>query len=159
MDLKNNGAKLWALINSTSRKNNNKTQLMEKIKLDNIEITKAEAIASEFGKYYSNIGILMKNKVKPSQNTITDYVNKIPSNKRTLYMFPTTPGEVGKLIKKLKNKPSSGHDQISNIITLRKVQKILLHALRSENLFSNLKSYIWPPYWISFEKTRFSLVI
>ena len=116
IDLKNNGAKLWALINSTIRKSNNKTQLIERIKLDNIEVTKSEMIANEFGKYYSNIGLLMKNKVKPSDNSIIDYINKIPSNKRTLYLFPTTPTEVGKLIMKLKNKPSSGHDQISNIM-------------------------------------------
>ena len=40
------------------------------------------------------------------------------------------------------------------VYTLRKVQKILPLALRSENLFSNLKSYFRPPYWISFEKTH-----
>ena len=44
---------------------------------------------------------------------------------------------------------------ISHLTTLRKVQKILPLALRSENLFSNLKSYFRPPYWISFEKTRY----
>ena len=46
-----------------------------------------------------------------------------------------------------------GHSKCT-FFTLRKVQKILPLVLRSENLFSNLKSYFHPPYWISFEKTR-----
>ena len=38
---------------------------------------------------------------------------------------------------------------ISNKSTLRKVQKILPYALRSENLDAVLKSYFQPPFWIS----------
>ena len=37
------------------------------------------------------------------------------------------------------------------IHTLRKVQKILPFALRSENLYAVLKSYFQLPYWISNE--------
>ena len=114
IDLKNNGAKLWALINSTIGKSSNKNHLIEKIKIDNIELTKSEMIANEFGKYYSNIGSLMTNRVRPSDHSISHYINKIPKNQQTLYMFPTTPIEIEKLIMKLENKPSSGHDQISN---------------------------------------------
>ena len=128
IDLKNNGAKLWALINSTIGKNNNKMHIIEKIKVDNIEVTKSEMIANEFGKYYSNIGRVMTDKVKPSNQTISYYIDKISRNQQSLYMTPTTPKEIEKLIMKLDNKSSSGHDHISNIM-LKWLCPSILHPL------------------------------
>ena len=69
---------------------------------------------NEFAKYYSTIGTKLKNRVSPSEITINNYINKIKNNMKTLYLSPTTPVELEKLIMNLKNKTSTGFDEISN---------------------------------------------
>ena len=115
-DLKHNGAKLWRLISNTINKTNNKKQIIEKLQVENIEITRSEEIARAMGNYYSTIGLKLFNKVPDSSKSIESYINKIKNNTNSLYLTPTTTTEIEKLIAKLKNKPSSGHDQISNVM-------------------------------------------
>ena len=115
-DLKHNGAKLWRLISNTINKTNNKKQIIEKLQVDSIEITRSDEIARAMGNYYSTIGLKLYNKVPDSTKPIESYINKINQNEKSLYLTPTTTAEIEKLIMKLKNKPSSGHDQISNVM-------------------------------------------
>ena len=114
MELKGNGAKLWNLINNTVKKSTNKKQIIDKLKVGNIELTKAEEIANEFAKYYSTIGSKLMNKVKSSKIPVDKYINKIESNRKTLYLRPTTTMELEKIIMSLRNKTSTGFDEISN---------------------------------------------
>ena len=116
IELKNNGAKLWSLINNTVKRTTNKKQLIDKLKVENTELLRSEDIANEFGRYYSNIGRVLKEKVNPSKQSINDYINKIECNKKTLYLKPTSSVEIEKLIMNLKNKTSTGFDEISNIM-------------------------------------------
>ena len=115
-DLKHNGAKLWRLISNTINKTNNKKQIIEKLQINSIEITRSDEIARAMGNYYSTIGLKLYNKVPDSTKPIESYINKINQNEKSCYLTPTTTAEVETLIMKLKNKPSSGHDQISNVM-------------------------------------------
>ena len=115
-DLKHNGAKLWRLISNTINKTNNKKQIIEKLQISSIEITRSDEIARAMGNYYSTIRLKLYNKVPDSTKPIESYINKINQNEKSCYLTPTTTAEVETLIMKLKNKPSSGHDQISNVM-------------------------------------------
>ena len=116
IELKGNGAKLWNLINNTVKKTTNKKQVIDKLKVENIELLKSEEIANEFAKYYSTIGTKLMNRVNPLEISINSYINKIKNNKKTLYLRPTTSVELEKIIMNLKNKTSTGFDEISNIM-------------------------------------------
>ena len=115
-ELKYNGAKLWSLITSTINKTQNKKEIIERLQIGSIEVTRSEEIANVMGNYYSTIGLNLYNKVPPSTKNIDYYVNKINQSDKSLYFSPTSIAEVEKFIMKLKNKPSSGHDQISNVM-------------------------------------------
>ena len=86
------------------------------MQVDNIEVTRSDEIARAMGDYYSTIGLKLYNKVPNSTKPIESYINKINQNEKSLYLTPTTAAEIEKLIMKLKNKLSSGHDQISNVM-------------------------------------------
>ena len=81
-----------------------------------MEIIRSAEIAYEMGKYCSTIGTKLLQKVPPSAHPVDYYVNKINQNKKSLYLSPTNPIEIGKIINNLKNKPSCGHDQMSNVL-------------------------------------------
>ena len=67
-------------------------------------------------------------KIPNSKNNISYYINKIPRNKQSLYLQPTSKEEVTRLINNLKNKGSSGYDNISNIL-LKRLQSSITEAL------------------------------
>ena len=115
-EYRNNTSKLWKIINIIAGKTNDKSSLIEKIKTDNIMNYNPTVIANSLGKYFSEVGANFANKIPASNKSITDYLNNIPFNEKSLFMQPTTESEVLKLIGSLPNKSSSGFDEISNII-------------------------------------------
>ena len=48
--------KLWKIINNVASHNNDKTSIIDCIKVDQMNITKSDLIAKEFGKFFSSIG-------------------------------------------------------------------------------------------------------
>ena len=78
-------------------------------------------IAEKFGKYFSQIGKEFANKIDQPLKDTKEYLNKISYNSESLFLHPTSSIEISKLIDKLPNKTSSGHDEISNII-LKKIK-------------------------------------
>ena len=52
----------------------------------------------------------------PVDKNINEYLCSIRSNEKTLFLHPTTPCELLKVMKKLPMKRSSGHDGINNIV-------------------------------------------
>ena len=114
VEFKRNSKKLWDMINRISHNERDKTNLIECLKIENIMDYNAKNIASEFGKYFSSIGKTLANQIPTSNHNINTYINNIIPNPNTIYIQPTTKQEVERLIDGLKNKNSSGYDDITN---------------------------------------------
>ena len=105
--------KTWGVINSLIGKTNDKSSISETFKINNAPINDPELIANEFCKLFTNIGKKYANDIPTSQFSFDHYMG----NKSILNMFlsPTDPYEVAKLIDSLKRKNSSGHDGLTSI--------------------------------------------
>ena len=113
---RNNTSKLWKIINTISGRSNDKSCLIEKIKINNIMNFNPLLIANNLGKYFSEVGSTFAEKIPPPNKEIKEYLKMIPVNEKSLFMRPTSEKEIVKLIGALPNKSSSGFDEISNII-------------------------------------------
>ena len=113
-EIRNNGPKLWKLINKITNKTRNKQSIIEKIKVDGILIERPKEISNALAEYFASIGNNLSNKLQPSKHSLRYYINKIPSCPSTMFASPTTPTEISNLLNSLVNKHSSGYDNISN---------------------------------------------
>ena len=106
--------KLWQIINQVTRKANNKTEIIDIIKVDNIEYSNPNKIANLFGSYFSTIGSKLAGKINRPDKTAKEYLSKIKRCKNTMYCSPKTEKDIAKIIDSLPNKNSSGIDSYSN---------------------------------------------
>ena len=107
---------MWKIINSITGKTNNKYDIVDYLKVNNVEIHKRDEIATEFAKHFSNVGACFANKIPTPKRTSTDYLSNIPSSNVSLFLAPTTPTEILNLIPEIPNKKSAGYDKINNIL-------------------------------------------
>ena len=114
-----NLSKLWKVINKITHKMNDKSSAIEYLKINNIDHYETRIICEEFAKHFSTVGKNYASKIKRPQNSFHYYLNQIPNNLKSMFMTPTTKVEIGKLIDKLPNKTSRGHDDISNVLLKR----------------------------------------
>ena len=108
--------KLWHMINSCIGKTNDKSTIIDHLRVENIDITNSKKIANEFSRYFSTVGDHYANKIKDPNKNIESYLKVIPRNTKSIFLNPTTREEIRSLITKLPNKKSSGFDNIGNII-------------------------------------------
>ena len=142
VNFRSNTKKLWQMINRICAKTNDKTNCIDCLKVGNIEINDPVGIPNEFANYFANIGDKYSKKLKASKKSISEYVNKIQSEKKNLFMSLCTPIELDKIIKNLPNKSSSGYDQISNVL-LKKISDPILIVL-SELFNESLSLGVFP---------------
>ena len=114
IDFKNNTTKLWRMINRIISKENDKTNCVEYLKIENILYYDTKIITEEFGKFFSSVGKNLAHRIKPSKTNIEDYIERIPLNDKSLFMTPTHEEEIEKIIDSLANKTSSGYDSLDN---------------------------------------------
>ena len=139
---KSNSKKLWQLINRITNKKNDKSCLIECLKINNIENEDPSAICNEFGKYFSSVGSSYASKIPKSRNSIIHYLNNINRNPQSVFLSPCTESEILKLIEKLPNKQSSGYDGVSNAL-IKELKNELIKPLTY--IFNNsLESGIFP---------------
>ena len=118
-------SKLWKLINKLSNKENDKTNLIEYLKIDNVEIYNGKIISEELAKHFANVGKTYAEKIPSSLRSINHYLSQIPRNPKSMFMDPTSSTEIRKLIMQLPNKDSSGNDNLSNRLLKQMVDPIL----------------------------------
>ena len=128
MKFNNDTKRLWKVINSITQSHNDKTSIIDYIKVGNITITDPKQITDEFGNYFSTIGQQIAMKSGNSKKKIEDYLNKIERQTASVFLTPCTEFEINKIINEMPNKASSGHDDISNIL-LKKVRTVILTPL------------------------------
>ena len=122
----NNAKKLWALINDTIWKVKHKGSIIPCIKIDGKLNYTPKDIANGFGRFYSSLGSSLAQQIVPGTTTVKDYINQIPRQRDSMVMRKTMPMELDAVIKKLPNKASHGHDDVSNV---------MLKALRTSIVF------------------------
>ena len=113
---KQNSKKLWGIINEVCGKCNDKSMSLNYISVDGVELYSSNKITAEFAEFFPNIGARYSKKVAPSNLGIVNYLNKIPRNSKSIFLTPCTPQEIRTIVSSLKNKHSSGHDGITNIL-------------------------------------------
>ena len=116
------------VINNITSKINNKSSVIDHIKIDNVRCYNSQLIANEFGKFFSSIGKTYADKIAKSRFPSSYYLDKISRQPKTIYLTPTSQIELERLISKLPNKSSCGYDNINNIL-LKKLSKELLTPL------------------------------
>ena len=119
-----NSKKLWGLINEIAGKTNDKTSLIEYIKIDGIRVYNATKICNTFGNYFSTVGKSFANKIPKPQKSIAEYLKILQRNRETLFFQPTDERELLKLVRNLPSKASCGHDSISNILLKEIIQQL-----------------------------------
>ena len=126
--LRGNTKKLWSLINSVIKKTPNKKDCIDYLTINNLRVYDSKLIASEMGKYFSEIGKTYANKIDHPNKSIKEYISKIRRNEKSMFLHPTNKNEIRKLINELPNKRSSGYDDISNHL-LKQISKEILVPL------------------------------
>ena len=108
--------KLWKLINEISGKRNDKLNLVDYLKIDDVQVYNAKKISNSFAKYFSEVGEKFAKKVPSLTKSISEYMKVMGSNTRSIFLEPTDENEIRKIAFDLPNKSSSGHDRISNVL-------------------------------------------
>jgi hypothetical protein len=104
----------WKVLNSLIGKTHDKSSIQEVFNHDNQELTDPNIIASEFCDYFAKVGPRLSNDIPSPYKEYNQYlnVNKSQTNK-SIFLIPTDPGEVQKIIEQMKPKNSTGHDKLS----------------------------------------------
>ena len=115
-EFRNDSKKLWGLINKAICKSRNRLDLPTKIKnINDLYIYGSKEIANAFCSFFTNVGPDLASSIPTAKKLYNDYVKDISCN-TSLFMSPTDHVEVYKIISQLKNKTSSGYDEINNIL-------------------------------------------
>ena len=102
------------MINQITKRHNDKSTIIDSIKIDNIEKTSAKAITNGLGKYFSTIGTNLATKIGPSNKNVETYIDAISRNQKSVFLSPCTETEIKELINKIPNKISHGYDGLLN---------------------------------------------
>ena len=114
VEFKDNTKKLWHIINQMSGKLNDKSLIIDCIRVNDIPHYSPNKITNAFGNYFSSVGETLACKIKKSKTEISHYINQITMNEKTMFWAPATKLEIIKLIESLPNKRSSGFDNVDN---------------------------------------------
>ena len=104
------------MINEIACKSNDKSSLIDYLKIDGIKEYNANTISNGFANYFANVGERFANKIPNPKKHINEYLKKLQSSKKSAFLHPTSELEVLKIVKNLPSKLSSGHDNISNVL-------------------------------------------
>ena len=129
-EFRRNAKKLWHVINTCIGKESDKTNIINYIKVGNIDVYDSKLIADEMGHFFSRIGSNYAKKIPASHTKIDDYLKVITKNDKSIFLNPTNCVEVTMLISKLPNKKSSGYDNIDNIL-LKSIKDVVSEKLAS----------------------------
>ena len=110
---KQNGRKLWQLINRVIGKTPNKKHVIDSLRVNGCIYQDSQTITKELCIFFSTVGENYANRIKCDQIDIGTYITQIPSNTFSMFTNPTNKQEIVKLIDTLPNKTSSGFDDVS----------------------------------------------
>ena len=91
------------------------SSISEKCIINGRTETDPNSIADGFGKYFSEIGKQFAEEIRQPNHSPEYYMSENP-NVHTMFMNPTDPGEIAKIIGSCKSKKSTGDDGISMML-------------------------------------------
>ena len=112
---KNDIRKTWRTLNSISGRSNDKSSLNDTF-IINTNVTKYHTdIANGFCKYFSEVGKTFAEKIPLAKHSFDQHDQYLGQDQhgRSLFLSPTDPQEIKKILVSLKPKQSCGHDGIS----------------------------------------------
>ena len=117
--------KTWATMYKTLNRSKNRTAFPSNFINNNISVEYPQEIANHFNIFFIDVGSDLSNKIVGDNDSskFTDYLTH-PNNLNFNFNL-TTENEILTIINKLKNKNSSGVDEISN-----KLLKAIKHELK-----------------------------
>ena len=89
-EYKNETRKLWTVINTITGKKRNRENMIESLKIGNLITNDAKKITITFCKFFPNVGKEYANLIPRGNHSIGHYLDKIPQNKQTMFMTPTS---------------------------------------------------------------------
>ena len=117
--------KLWRLINEISGKKNDKSGLIEYLKIDGVNEYNSQNISNTFAKYFAEVGKKFASKINLPKRHVHDYLKLLQSHQTSLFLSPTCQQEIKRIVSSLPSKSSSGHDNISNVLLKEIIDQIL----------------------------------
>ena len=116
--------KLWRLINEISGKKNDKSGLIEYLKIDGVKEYTSQNISNTFAKYFAEVGKKFASKINSPKRYVHDYLKLLQSHQTSLFLSPTCQQEIKRIVSSLPSKSSSGHDNISNVLLKEIIDQI-----------------------------------
>ena len=101
-------------MNQTIGKTNDKTCILDKLRIGNVIIESPCKISDGLASFFANVGPKYANLINKSDCDVSDYLKKIKCNEKSLFLSPTNCPEITQLISNLPNKTSSRYDQLNN---------------------------------------------
>ena len=111
-----------------TNKTNDKTDIIECLKIGNQDYYEHKLMAEEFAKHFSSVGKKFAEQIGSPSKDINHYLSYIPNNPKSIFMQPVTIQEIEKLINNLPNKKSSGYDNLSNVL-LKQIKPSIINPL------------------------------
>ena len=103
----------WKILKQAMNLVHNKNDII-KIKRDNEVIDDSDMIVNIFKKHFSSIGETLAQNIPQSKKSFTDFLNA--PNTNSIFFVPAHRFEIIDIVSHLKNKKSSGVDNINNFI-------------------------------------------
>ena len=116
------------MINKIIGKSNDKSCSIDYLHVNGIKEYNAKCISDSLAKYFANVGKNFGGKIPKPQKSVEDYWKMLQLNAKTLYLTPCTCVEIQKIISKLPQKHSHGHDNISNVL-LKQIAPVILKPI------------------------------
>ena len=124
------------------KKTPHKHHVIEKQRIKGLLSSNGTDIANELGQYFAQVGKTFADKLPSSTISPKEYLNRIQSENKSIYLFPTNICEVKELVCKLAKKNSSGYGTISN-----KLLKAIIDEISSpltDIINMSLKTGVFP---------------
>ena len=115
-EYRQNGRKLWQLINRIIGKKSNKHNTIESLKIDNLIKYDSKSITNSFNDFFASVGSNLAKQQDCSPFELENYLKDLNQHTHSMFLSPTTTHEILTLIQNLRNKTSSGYDNINNLL-------------------------------------------
>ena len=99
------------------------SQPVTEIKVDNNLITDSNIIANKFNSFFSNVGPVRANKIPKTHGDISDYMSDNFS--KSMGVIDINSDEIIRTINRLKSSFNKGVDDISSVVTKKKLMNYL----------------------------------
>ena len=113
----------WKLLLSAIGRTTDKGKFPSYFTVNDKQVSDKFKIAEAFNKYFSNIGKKTSESVPISRKNYSQYLEN--PNPNSMFLEPVEPAQVLSIVRKLKAKTSSGHDQISTRLIKDAIDNIL----------------------------------